>query len=110
MRCGIIRRMRRFRRLVPFRLGGVLRLRGPGITPSRRPVARLSRGIGVFIPALLWNEINVALLWGILIVVCLLSAGFIFAIMKKLEAATSDAPVPAEVKAEALETIEDDVI
>ena len=53
MRCGIIRRMRRFRRLVPFRLGGVLRLRGPGITPSRRPVARLSRGIGVFIPALL---------------------------------------------------------
>ena len=64
----------------------------------------------VFIPALLWNEINVALLWGILIVVCLLSAGFIFAIMKKLEAATSDAPVPAEVKAEALETIEDDVI
>lgn len=64
----------------------------------------------VFIPALLWNEINVALLWGILIVVCLLSAGFIFAIMKKLEAATSDAPAPAEVKAEALETIEDDVI
>ena len=32
----------------------------------------------VFIPALLWNEINVALLWGILIVVCLLSAGLIF--------------------------------
>ncbi len=44
----------------------------------------------VSIPALLWNKINVALLWGILIVVCFLSAGFIFSIMKKLESATSD--------------------
>ncbi len=63
----------------------------------------------VVIPALLWNEINVALLWGILIVVCLLSAGFIFAIMKKLEAATND-EVPAAPVPDALETIEDDVI
>lgn len=44
----------------------------------------------VMIPTLLWNSINVALLWGILIVVCLLSAGFIFAMMKRLEAATDD--------------------
>lgn len=63
----------------------------------------------VFIPALLWNEINVAVLWGILIVVCLLSAGFIFSIMKKLEAATSDT-VPAAPAEDALETVEDDVI
>lgn len=53
----------------------------------------------VVIPALLWNEIDVAVLWGILIAVCLLSAGFIFAIMKKLEAATSDTPAP-EAKAD----------
>ena len=63
----------------------------------------------VVIPALLWNEINVSLLWGILIVVCLLSAGFIFAIMKKLEAATSD-EAPAPVVADPIENIEDDVI
>ena len=63
----------------------------------------------VFIPALLWNEINVAVLWGILIVVCLLSAGFIFSIMKKLEAATSDT-APAAPAEDALETVEDDVI
>jgi len=51
----------------------------------------------VVIPALLWNKIDVAVLWGILIAVCLLSAGFIFAIMKKLEAATSDdTPAPVE--------------
>lgn len=64
----------------------------------------------VSIPMLLWGKIPTTLIWAILIGLCLLSAGFIFAIMKKLEAATSDAPVPAEVKAEALETIEDDVI
>ena len=63
----------------------------------------------VFIPALLWNEINVAVLWGILICVCLLSAGFIFAIMMKLESATADTPAPV-ADPEALETIEDDVI
>ena len=62
----------------------------------------------VVIPALLWNEINVAVLWGILIVVCLLSALFIFSIMKKLESATADAPSPRND--EALETVEDDVI
>ncbi len=60
------------------------------------------------IPAMLWDKIDVALLWTILIVLCLVAAGFIFAIMKKLEAATSDeatAPV-----ADALETVEDDAI
>jgi POT family proton-dependent oligopeptide transporter len=40
------------------------------------------------IPALLWDKIDVALLWTILIGLCLLSAAFIFSIMKKLEAAT----------------------
>jgi POT family proton-dependent oligopeptide transporter len=43
------------------------------------------------IPALLWDKIDVALLWSILIALCLLSAAFIFSIMKKLEAATQDA-------------------
>ncbi|MCC8175429.1 MAG: peptide MFS transporter [Bacteroidales bacterium] len=62
----------------------------------------------VVIPTLLWNHINVAVLWGILIVVCLISATFIFSIMKKLEAATSDTPAP--VAPDALETVEDDAI
>lgn len=48
----------------------------------------------VSIPALLWNKIDVSVLWGILIAVCLLSALFIFSIMKKLESATSDTPAP----------------
>lgn len=55
----------------------------------------------VVIPALLWVHINVWLLWTILLVVCLISAAFIFSIMKKLENATSDAPageaLPADV-------------
>ena len=48
------------------------------------------------------------MVWGILVVICLVSAGFIFAIMKKLEAATSD--TPAQPEADELETIEDDAI
>ena len=62
----------------------------------------------VSIPMLLWGKLPTTLIWGILIGLCLLSAAFIFSIMKKLEAATSDAEdvqVPDE-----LETIEDDVI
>lgn len=63
----------------------------------------------VLIPTLLWNSIDVSLLWAILIVLCLISAGFIFFMMKRLEAATSDdddtAPVP-----DAIETVEDDAI
>lgn len=62
----------------------------------------------VSIPMLLWGKIPVATIWAILIAICLLSAAFIFSIMKKLEAATSDSPAPA-VKDE-LETIEDDAI
>lgn len=61
----------------------------------------------VSIPMLLWGNIPVWVLWGILIAICLVSALFIFSIMKKLEAATSDAPAPA---ADALETVEDDAI
>ncbi len=51
----------------------------------------------VVIPTLLWVHINVWLLWLILLAVCLISAAFIFSIMKKLENATADAP--AEVLA-----------
>ena len=51
----------------------------------------------VVIPTLLWNKIDVAVLWGILIVICLISAAFIFMMMRRLEAATSDQPV-AEAK------------
>lgn len=43
------------------------------------------------IPAMLWDKIDVALLWVILIALCLVAAAFIFSIMKKLEAATADA-------------------
>lgn len=63
----------------------------------------------VSIPMILWGKIPVAVIWGILIVICLLSAAFIFSIMKKLEAATSD-DAPAEVSAEAIENVEDDAI
>ena len=62
----------------------------------------------VSIPMLLWGKIPVYIIWAILIVICLLSAAFIFSIMKKLEAATADdSAVPA---AEALESVEDDAI
>ena len=63
----------------------------------------------VSIPMLLWGKIPVSVIWGILIVICLLSAAFIFSIMKKLEAATSDEPAP-EAEVEAIETVEDDAI
>lgn len=63
----------------------------------------------VSIPMLLWGKISVATLWCILIAICLVSALFIFSIMKKLEAATTDEPSPA-AEADALETIEDDAI
>lgn len=62
----------------------------------------------VVIPTLLWNSIDVAVLWAILIGICLISAGFMFFMMKRLEAATNDEP--AEVPADALETVEDDAI
>ncbi|MCM1504225.1 MAG: peptide MFS transporter [Muribaculum sp.] len=62
----------------------------------------------VSIPMLLWGKIPVWTLWCILIVICLISAIFIFSIMKKLEAATSDQPAVAP--AEAIENVEDDAI
>ena len=62
----------------------------------------------VSIPMILWGKIPVAVIWGILIVICLISDAFIFSIMKKLEAATSDDA--AEPVADALETVEDDAI
>ena len=46
----------------------------------------------VSIPMMLWGKIPVAGIWAILITLCLLSALFIFSIMKKLEAATGDVP------------------
>lgn len=59
----------------------------------------------VSIPMLLWGKIPTATLWGILVAICLLSALFIFSIMKKLEAATADTPAPVN-----LENVEDDAI
>lgn len=63
----------------------------------------------VSIPMLLWGKIPTYMVWAILIVICLISALFIFAMMKKLEAATSNEPSP-EAKRDALETVEDDAI
>ena len=63
----------------------------------------------VSIPMLMWGKVPVAIIWAILIAICLLSAAFIFSIMKKLEAATNEAPAPA-AEANALETVEDDAI
>ncbi|MDE7376000.1 MAG: MFS transporter, partial [Muribaculaceae bacterium] len=62
----------------------------------------------VSIPMYLWGRIPVWTVWLILISLCALSALFIFSIMKKLEAATSDAP--AEPVKDALENVEDDAI
>lgn len=59
------------------------------------------------IPALLWGKIDVAMIWIILVVLCVLSAAFIFSMMKKLEAATADTPAPVK---DELESIEDDAI
>lgn len=59
----------------------------------------------VSIPMILWGKIPVSTVWIILIVICLISAAFIFSIMKKLEAATADSPAPASI-----ETVEDDAI
>ncbi len=64
----------------------------------------------VSIPMFLWGRIPVATIWAILIAICLLSALFIFSIMKKLEAATADEPAEAIPAAEAIESVEDDAI
>jgi len=44
------------------------------------------------IPAMLWNVLAVEYIWIILIVLCVISAAFIFGMMRRLEAATQDAP------------------
>ena len=62
----------------------------------------------VSIPMLLWGKIPVWVVWVILIGICLLSALFIFSIMKKLEAATSD-PEPESASAE-FENVEEEAI
>mgnify|MGYP001048014246 FL=1 len=59
----------------------------------------------VSIPMVLWGKVSTAALWGILIAICLVSAAFIFSIMKKLEAATADAPALDPV-----DGVEDDAI
>ena len=59
----------------------------------------------VSIPMFLWGKVSTAMLWGILIVICLVSAAFIFSIMKKLESATADAPAFDPV-----DGVEDDAI
>ena len=59
----------------------------------------------VSIPMFLWGKVSTAMLWGILIIICLVSAAFIFSIMKKLESATADAPALDPV-----DGVEDDAI
>lgn len=59
----------------------------------------------VSIPMFLWGKVSTVMLWGILIVICLVSAAFIFSIMKKLESATADAPALDPV-----DGVEDDAI
>lgn len=48
------------------------------------------------IPMLLWGKVSMPVLWAILVGLCLLAAGFIFSIMKRLEAVTSESTAPAE--------------
>ena len=43
----------------------------------------------LFVGSLMWGRIDLYMLWGIFIICCLLSALFIFSIMKKLEKATN---------------------
>jgi POT family proton-dependent oligopeptide transporter len=42
------------------------------------------------IPSMLWNKIPLMANWGILITLCLISAAVMFALLKKLNAVTSD--------------------
>jgi POT family proton-dependent oligopeptide transporter len=39
----------------------------------------------IMVPGLMWG-MNLSIIWGVLIGICLLSAAFIFAILKRLEA------------------------
>ncbi|MGC3979184.1 MAG: MFS transporter [Paludibacteraceae bacterium] len=42
----------------------------------------------LFVGSLLWNRVDLYMLWGVFIICCLLSALFIFSMMKRLEKAT----------------------
>ena len=42
----------------------------------------------------LWNELPLWLFWGVLVTCCVLSAIFIFSIIKRLDRATTDTPAP----------------
>lgn len=42
----------------------------------------------------LWNELPLWLFWGVLVACCILSAIFIFSIIKRLDRATTDTPAP----------------
>ncbi|MBW1853987.1 MAG: peptide MFS transporter [Deltaproteobacteria bacterium] len=42
----------------------------------------------LFVPALLWEKIPIWIVWAVLVVACLLSAIFVFSILKRLETAT----------------------
>ena len=64
----------------------------------------------VSIPMALWSKIPTFMVWGILVVICLISAGFIFSIMKKLEAATADSSAAPAADSDALENVEEDAI
>lgn len=64
----------------------------------------------VSIPMALWGKIPTFMVWGILVVICLISAGFIFSIMKKLEAATADSSAAPAADSDALENVEEDAI
>ncbi|MDE6755302.1 MAG: peptide MFS transporter [Muribaculaceae bacterium] len=55
----------------------------------------------VMVPMLLWGKLPLVAIWGILIGLCLISAIFIFSIMKKLESVTEEAETPLEQLAEA---------
>ncbi len=63
----------------------------------------------VSIPMVLWGKIPMWTLWLILIVICSISAVFIFSIMKKLEAATNE-EATVNAPANAVENLEDDSI
>ncbi len=57
----------------------------------------------VMVPMLLWGKISLVAIWSILVALCLISAVFIFSIMKRLESVSgdSDSPSPLEEEAEA---------
>jgi POT family proton-dependent oligopeptide transporter len=43
----------------------------------------------LFVGTLLWDKVDLTLLWLVFIICCLLSAGFIFTILKRLEKASA---------------------